>query len=87
MTAKRKVDFRPPETVEVRVNRGGAEMSATVQWGVAPAVLMAMLDVMRGVQTQYPELLPELTPLTGGAQSFEDEGGWYDRKRAVGFRP
>lgn len=83
---KKRSEFTPPATVVVSVNRNGAEISATVEWGHAPAVLKALLDVFRETTKEYPELITELQPVGGGWTSYADDWSGCDRARKrVGF--
>lgn len=80
------IEFTPPEMVDVTVNRNGAEISATVAWEHAPAVLKALLDVFRQTTAEYPELTQELQHLGGSSTTYD--GYWWNTDRAkpgIGF--
>lgn len=82
----KKPTFKRPETVQVSVQRNGAELSATVKWEDVQLVLQEFLEVYRRATKQYPELIVDLPHVGGSSVQYVDD--WSDgeaKKRKIGF--
>lgn len=88
MSRKKPLGFRPPETVRVYVERNGAGLSADVAWDHGPAALKGLLDAMRLITEEYPELIQQLSDVQGGMQQIYDpfvDGFAKKDSRRIGF--
>lgn len=76
----------------VYVERNGACIRVDdVPLADAPDALTEILDAFRVIAKKYPEVIPDLEPVGGGAAIDVTEDDWAEsktpKKRRLGFRP